>query len=411
LVLWARTGRKRAHTQPNALVRDQPRTLIDAAHPFILARWFYSERFADDFPAILGYRGLRDPAVARRFNYTIFNVQPNLYKEQVEQIRGLGLNNNSLDPDASMSWHVENTTLEALREKLNTRPEIPTLFFLWEPHAILKQYKIGRVNLPAYTDQMQFDLGKSDWKRDIVEKLVSPNLFTLAPDVHQLVSRFSLTNAQQQSMMAEVTANGSSVFTAACNWLRANKKPDSHPTDSNTTDSKQPTVSNVSSVYYWEDNWMTLEFSCDAGQKVVNGTSCDSCAAGYFSSSKGSSSVCEGCLPGRYKECMHACVPLVSLLRDGCMVTYQPTRRRPHVESVGLPQDFSSLTRGKAHVSPQSSSKAATRTRPMRPNANCAKLTRGHTRAPVTERIGASACAPSPSFSNAVTDSHKAGCF
>jgi hypothetical protein len=76
----------------------------------ILARWFYSETFADDFPAILGYRGLRDPAVARRFNYTIFNVQPNLYKEQVEQIRGLGLNNNSLDLDASMSWHVENRT-------------------------------------------------------------------------------------------------------------------------------------------------------------------------------------------------------------------------------------------------------------------------------------------------------------
>ena len=62
-------------------------------------------------------------------------------------------------------------------------------------------------------------------------------------------------------------------------------------------------------------------------------------------------------------------------------------------------QDFSSPIRGKARVFPLCNSKAATRTSSMRPAASCAKLTRGRTRAPVTERIGASACAqPFPVF-------------
>ena len=242
---------------------------------------------------------MRDPAVAKKFNYTILSLYDELNDQQTNQIQGLNL---SRGFDANNTWRVETIDLRELQNRLDAGT--PSLFFLWEPHAIMTLYKIGRVNLPVYTDQKHFDLGKSDWKRDILEKLVSPDLFTVAPDVHQLVSRFTLTFLQQQSMMAEMMS-GTSVFRAACDWLRNHTKLDSGTTGTAASNSKQENT-----TFDWKQDWLSGDSQCDAGLKVVKNltsgeSTCTDCAAGYFSSAKDSASSCNRCQPGRHIHGMY----------------------------------------------------------------------------------------------------------
>jgi hypothetical protein len=138
------------------------------------------------------------------------------------------------------------------------------------------KYKIGRVNLPPFSEGAWNSSKACDWKRDILEKLESPRLAEIAPEVHAMYSRFALTENEQEIMLAYVLDNHS-VFDAACTWL----------TD-NTTKKD------------WKKEWISS--SCDAGEYLSNlasnrtKTECTACGPGYFSK-KGATS-CDQCHPG-----------------------------------------------------------------------------------------------------------------
>ena len=245
---------------------------------------------------------MRDPVVAAKFDYTILSIYPDLNGEQQKQIEGLDLNEPIAKSghgfDANRRWQIEDIPIQALQERLDKN--IPTLFFAWEPHPIMERYKIGRVNLPPFNDTQLFDEGKTDWATDILLKLVSPNLFSLAPDVHQALNRFSLTNAQQQQIMAQVDPQ--SVFQAVCGWLRSNT--DLHSSKADPGLSTSPNKGNKT-TFDWHERWVKRDFECDPGSFVVeNNSKCTECAAGHYSFAKDSSTACDRCEPGRYKR-MH----------------------------------------------------------------------------------------------------------
>ena len=99
----------------------------------------------------------------------------------------------------------------------------PTLFYMWTPHPIGKAHKISRIQLPAFQDSQQLREGKTDYKTDFLVKVASARLEVVAPRVHDLYSRFTLTNDDQENMMLLMYTEGLSAMEAACAWMKDNR--------------------------------------------------------------------------------------------------------------------------------------------------------------------------------------------
>jgi ABC-type proline/glycine betaine transport system substrate-binding protein len=72
---------------------------------------------------------------------------------------------------------------------------ISSVFFLWEPHPLHKQYVLNRIQLPTYA-QAKFDQGLSDYPTDILVKTASATLPKLAPKVWQMLQRFMIDRCE-----------------------------------------------------------------------------------------------------------------------------------------------------------------------------------------------------------------------
>jgi hypothetical protein len=97
-------------------------------------------------------------------------------------------------------------------------------------------------------------------------------LAELAPQVKVFYGRFALDNTQQEEMLFAVDSKHASVFEAACGWIKRNEK-------------------------FWQSWLPPDEFSCERGQYVVEGRSCQPCLQGSFSS-VGTETACTLCAPG-----------------------------------------------------------------------------------------------------------------
>jgi hypothetical protein len=143
---------------------------------------------------------------------------------------------------------------------------VPSLFYLWSPHALNAQYILNRIQLPAYSAE-RFELGLTDYPVDVLEKVGSKRLSRLTPDVAKLYSRFQMDNAAQESMLMQLDGHGLSAVQAVCAWVR-----------------------NETNTAIWQAWIPNEEFTCSLGQ-IENKSECIECPAG------------SGSLGGRQTEC------------------------------------------------------------------------------------------------------------
>jgi ABC-type proline/glycine betaine transport system substrate-binding protein len=162
-----------------------------------------------------------------------------------------------------------------LKERMK-RPGHATLFYMWNPSALLKQFNLSRVSLPEY-NKAGFLAGLSDYPLDVIDKVTSWTFSSYAPEVDDLFSRFTLDNDAQTEMLADLDNQKSNVRQIACGWMLRN----------NAT---------------WTSWFPKDEFKCDVGTFIIlmgREKLCGSCEPGYFSQPEGGTvTACQACAPG-----------------------------------------------------------------------------------------------------------------
>ena len=126
------------------------------------------ERDLERWPALAGYRGLRDSDVHRHFNGTLYSVgtygvDSDTWGPQQEILNGLGL-------EYRVVWMGSSEESETLI-KARLDAGLPTLFYLWDPHPLIDQYKLSRIQLPRFEGLGPYLQGKTDFPIDVLEKV------------------------------------------------------------------------------------------------------------------------------------------------------------------------------------------------------------------------------------------------
>ena len=150
------------------------------------------------------------PRIQQYFDRTLYAFLPD-WGQDALIIKTLGLNY------SIVYLGDEATALDTLDSRL--KAGLPTLFYFWSPHSFHVQHMLNRISLPPYNPN-SFKLGETDYPIDVLEKVASKKLVQLAPKVHQLLTRFTLSNLVQQEMTAAVAYQGLSAMESSCTWLQ-----------------------------------------------------------------------------------------------------------------------------------------------------------------------------------------------
>ncbi len=200
----------------------------------------------------------------RHFNGTLYSfgtygVDSDTWGPQEEMLTKLGL-------EYRVVWMGSSEKSEALI-KSRLGAGMPMLFYLWDPHPLIDQYKLSRIQLPRYEGPDPYLEGKTDFPVDVLEKVFSTKLASFAPEVHDFYFRFRIDNAVQRQIMRAVDSEGLSMLQATCAWLRT-----------------------PANAERW-GRWLESDVTCAIGSYLVNETSCELCSKGC------------GSLGGRLTEC------------------------------------------------------------------------------------------------------------
>ena len=96
--------------------------------------WYTLESDVEQWPALAGWRGLRDPDVRQHFNGTIFAFSPEWGYEE------------ALMKNLKLNYHVHymgDNGIDLLKSRLIAGK--PTLFYMWSPHPFVKQFNLARI--------------------------------------------------------------------------------------------------------------------------------------------------------------------------------------------------------------------------------------------------------------------------
>ena len=101
----------------------------------------------------------------------------------------------------------------------------PIITYLWEPHWAHAKYDLIPIEMPEWTsdcypDGERFDCG---YPTDPVTKLIWPGLQEEFPEAYEFLNNFQMTNAQQNEIVLNLTANDLTVRLAAQEWVDANE--------------------------------------------------------------------------------------------------------------------------------------------------------------------------------------------
>ncbi len=164
-----------------------------------------------------GWRGLHDRDVQLHFNLTFYAYDEAYGNDAAMLKTGLREDYNIVYLGADVA--------DAL---LKTRFQrgLPTLCYLWSPHQFQPQFNLSRIQLWPFRSGAEFLEGKTDYPIDVVEKVGSKSLVAIAPRVSQLAARYSISNADQEEIMASVDKGGLTAHGASCAWLLKEKTAD-----------------------------------------------------------------------------------------------------------------------------------------------------------------------------------------
>ena len=101
----------------------------------------------------------------------------------------------------------------------------PVLTYLWEPHWAHAKYNLVQVEMPEWTSDCypegsNYNCG---FPTDAVAKLAWPGLKDEFPEAYEFLSKFQMTNGQQNQIVLNLTENDLTVRQAAQAWVDANE--------------------------------------------------------------------------------------------------------------------------------------------------------------------------------------------
>jgi ABC-type proline/glycine betaine transport system substrate-binding protein len=142
--------------------------------------WYTQTSNVQRWPALAGFRGLRDPAAQALFNATMFAFS----ESWGDNITGLMSN---LHLPYTVDFVGSETALALIKNRL--KADLPTLFYLWTPHALHLEYDLERIQLPRHSSP-GFAAATSDFPIEV------GSTHTRRPRAHALYTRTLHTHAR-----------------------------------------------------------------------------------------------------------------------------------------------------------------------------------------------------------------------
>lgn len=190
--------------------------------------WYVPRYVLDDHPELATWEGLADPSVAEQFATSETGRSGRLLgtSEDYLQFDAEIIDNLDLPLELVFSGSEEATLLEVAA---SVEGRQPILVYWWTPTAAVAEYDLVNVRLPEPTEACLAAAAAGgagvdcDYPDEILFKAASPDLAVKAPDVDALLRAFSLSTADQTSMLAAVEIGGQTIDAAAATWIEANE--------------------------------------------------------------------------------------------------------------------------------------------------------------------------------------------
>lgn len=187
--------------------------------------WYEPKYVVEQHPELATWEGFKNPELARLFATAetgdkgqFLAGDPSWVQYDDQIIANLGLH---LQVVVAGS---EEAILAALDAAYSRRQ--PILFYFWTPHSIHARYDLVPVQLPPYSDACYAKIPQRgvdcDYPADVLFKIFSTNLKTLAPEAYTLLKNFNYSTADQITMIAAVEVDGKTAEEAARAWIEAN---------------------------------------------------------------------------------------------------------------------------------------------------------------------------------------------
>ncbi len=188
--------------------------------------WYIPRYMLAQFPDIRDWESLKDPAVAAALatpetggKGRLLSGDPGWGDYQISEslLKNLGLD---FVIQGAGSEEAELEIIGAAYDK-----QEPFMFHLWTPHWVFALYDLYRINLPPFTEGCNAVVAEiaCDFPEDHLMKIFSLDLATYAPEVHQFLKNFTLTNSDQITMMATVKLDKQSIDQVAQAWVDNNE--------------------------------------------------------------------------------------------------------------------------------------------------------------------------------------------
>ena len=186
--------------------------------------WYVPRYVQEQFPATATWEGFTDPDLCREFASAetgdlgrFLGTDPSYSQYDESIIANLGLN---LQVVYSGS---EAATVAALDSAVAS--ESPIVMYWWVPTAAAAKYDLVEVELPEYTDECYADAAAvaCAYPEDVLVKVGFAGLADKDAAVANFLSRFSMTNETQLSMLPAVEIDGEDAADVAARWIEENE--------------------------------------------------------------------------------------------------------------------------------------------------------------------------------------------
>ena len=183
--------------------------------------WYVPQWMADQYPDITDSKNLNKYADLFKTSESgdlgqLLDGDPTYVTNDVALVKNLGLKYKVVVGGS------ETALIKSLQ--VATEQKKPLLFYFYEPQWALANYKVARVNLPAYTTGCDSDPAKvaCDYPPYILNKVVSKKFADSGSPAVTLIKNFTWTNDDQNLVAKYISGDGMTPEAAGQKWVDAN---------------------------------------------------------------------------------------------------------------------------------------------------------------------------------------------
>ncbi len=189
--------------------------------------WYVPRYVIDEHPELRSWVGLANPAGARLFATAetgekgrLLGIDP-AYQQFDEDLV------DALELDLEVVFAGSEDAVRAELIQATARRE-PILLYWWSPTAEIAEYDLVNIALPARSSEcveahQSGELMRCDYPIDELYKIAAPELRIQDPELHGLLSAFSLSTEEQIGMIHAVEVDGRSIADVASAWVEGNR--------------------------------------------------------------------------------------------------------------------------------------------------------------------------------------------